>query len=114
MKGFLFLEKYFLFLGKCFLFLAKHFSVFQEIVFISGKLFLDYYLLLLVSGSFELNLHVYQYIKHVSHNIMENLLEQTGQEEIRNFMEKKQDESMESTCGSSSNIKDELHEAKNI
>ena len=114
MKRFLFLEKYFLFLGKCFLFLAKHFSVFQEIVFISGKLFLDYYLLLLVSGSFELNLHVYQHIKHVSHNIMENLLEQTGQEEIRNFMEKKQDESMESTCGSSSNIKDELHEAKNI
>ena len=76
--------------------------------------FVDYYLLLLVSGSFELNLHVYQYIKHVSHNIMENLLEKTGQEEIRNFMEKKQDESMESICGSSSNIKDELHEAKNI
>ena len=45
---------------------------------------------------------------------MENLLEKTGQEEIRNFMEKKQDESMESICGSSSNIKDELHEAKNI
>ena len=83
-------------------------------MFISGKLFLDYYLLLLVSGSFELNLHVYQHIKHVSHNIMENLLEQTGQEEIRNFMEKKQDESMQSTCGSSSNIKDELHEAKNV
>ena len=45
---------------------------------------------------------------------MENLLEQTGQEEIKNFLGKKQDESMESTGGSSSNIKYELHEAKNV
>ena len=83
-------------------------------MFISGKLFLDYYLLLLVSGSCELNLYVYQHIELISHNIMENLLEQTGQEEIKNFMRKKQDESMESTGGSSSNIKYELHEAKNV
>ena len=43
---------------------------------------------------------------------MESLLKQTVQEEIRNFMEKKQDESMESTCSSSSNIKDDLPKAK--
>ena len=43
---------------------------------------------------------------------MENLLKQTVQEEIRNFMEKKQDESIESTCSSSSDIKDDLPEAK--
>ena len=90
------------------------FFCFSGIVFISGKLFLDYYLLLLVSGSCELNLYVYQHIELISHNIMENLLEQTGQEEIKNFMGKKQDESMESTGGSSSNIKYELHEAKNV
>ena len=43
---------------------------------------------------------------------MENLLKQTVQEEIRNFMEKKQYESMESKCSSSSNIKDDLPKAK--
>ena len=43
---------------------------------------------------------------------MENLLKQTVQEEIRNFMEKKQDESMESKCSSSSTIKDGLPKAK--
>ena len=43
---------------------------------------------------------------------MKNLLKQTVQAEIKNFMEKKQDESMESTCSSSSNIKDDLPKAK--
>ena len=43
---------------------------------------------------------------------MENLLKQTVQEEMRNFMEKKQDQSMESTFSSSSNIKDDLSKAK--
>ena len=43
---------------------------------------------------------------------MENLLKQTVQEEIRNFMEKKQDESMESRCSSFSNIKDDLPKEK--
>ena len=43
---------------------------------------------------------------------MENLLKQAVQEEIRNFMEKKQDGSMEGTCSSSSTIKDDLPKAK--
>ena len=33
-------------------------------------------------------------------------------EELRNFIQKKQDESRESTCSSSSNIKDDLPKAK--
>ena len=45
---------------------------------------------------------------------MGNLLKQTVQEELRNFMEKKQDESMESTFSSSSNIKDDLPKEKKI
>ena len=43
---------------------------------------------------------------------MKNLLKQTVQEEIRNFMKKKQHESMENTCSYSSNIKDDLPKAK--
>ena len=43
---------------------------------------------------------------------MENLLKQTVKEEIRNFMEKKQDKSMKSTISSSSKIKDGLPKAK--
>ena len=43
---------------------------------------------------------------------MENLLKQTVQEEIRNYMEKKQDEPVESACSTSSNIKDDLPKVK--
>ena len=55
---------------------------------------------------------MYQTACFPQHNSMENLLKQTVQEEIRNFMEKKQDESMESTCSSPLNIKDDLPKAK--
>ena len=47
-------------------------------------------------------------------NSIENLWKQTVQEEIRNFMGKKQDESVESTCSSSSNIKDDLPKANDV
>ena len=43
---------------------------------------------------------------------MEKLFKQTLQEDLGNFMEKKQDDSMGSTCSSSSDIKDELPKAK--
>ena len=94
------------------LFISREtFFCFSEIVFISCKHFLENYLVLLVSEICELYLHVYLHIGLASHNNMENLLKQTVQGEIRNFMESACS-SMESTCSSSSNIIDELPKAK--
>ena len=123
---FSFLGKYFLFLRKCFYFSGNAFC-FSGHIFISCETFFYFsgnsiyfswysWFRKAVSEICRLNLQcTYTYWQRAcfpQHNSMENLFKPAVQEEIRNFMEKKQDESMKSTCSSSLNIKDDLPKGK--
>ena len=98
-----------------FYFSCKVFYFLRSVFLFLGKKYLNLALLVVSEGHFgNMQTELARALTHTDkelfpqHNSMENLLKQTVKEEIRKFMEKKTDESMENICSSSSNIKDDL------